>query len=429
MTGPAAPSSTATGPAAGAVTALAATTSSAPTRPWRLAPLLIVPGGLALLAGMDAALTLAGLPAPAGSPRLALLHGPLMVLGFLGTVISLERAVALRRPWGFLAPGLIGLGAVLLALLPDPLLGRLLLAQGFVLFVAVYVALLRRNHDLTVAVQILGTALGACAALLLTRVEAAAVMPLLIAFVVLTIAAERVELARLAMPAGADRLLTWWAAAVASGALAAVLWPAVGWRGLGPALLGMTLWLLRHDVARRLVRSTGLPRFSAAALLLGYAWLLLAAVVMTGLGQPLEGAYDVVVHATFLGFAMSMILAHAPVILPAVLRVRLPYTPWMWLPLVTLHLTLATRVATALTGDVTVWSGALYGNVGAVLLFLVTAVTTAVVATRAARARSATRPTPGRSPARGDHPRTRADDTGVSHRIPASTTTPKKTDA
>lgn len=354
-------------------------------RPLPLAPLLLVPGGFALLAGMDAALTLAGLPAPAGSTRLALLHGPLMVLGFLGTVISLERAVALRRAWGLLAPGLIGLGAIALALLPDPLLGRLLLVQGFVLFVAVYAALLRRNRDLTVAVQILGTALGACAALLLTRVEVAAVMPLLIVFVVLTIAAERVELARLAMPTGADRLLTWWAAGVAAAALAAVLWPQAGWRLLGLALLGLTLWLLRHDVARRLVRSTGLPRFSAAALLLGYAWLLLAAVVAVGMGRPLEGAYDVVVHATFLGFAMSMILAHAPVILPAVLRVRLPYTPWMWLPLVALHLTLTVRVATAVLGEVPVWSGALYGNVGAVLLFLLTAVTTAVLAARRPR--------------------------------------------
>ena len=54
----------------------------------RFAPLLLLPGGLALLAGLDAALTLAGVPAPAGSARLAALHGSLMVLGFLGTVIA-----------------------------------------------------------------------------------------------------------------------------------------------------------------------------------------------------------------------------------------------------------------------------------------------------------------------------------------------------
>jgi hypothetical protein len=34
---------------------------------------------------------------------------------------------------------------------------------------------------------------------------------------------------------------------------------------------------------------------------------------------------DAVIHAAFLGFAMSMVMAHAPVIPPAVLRRPLPY--------------------------------------------------------------------------------------------------------
>jgi len=37
------------------------------------------------------------------------------------------------------------------------------------------------------------------------------------------------------------------------------------------------------------------------------------------------GGYDAVVHAIFLGFVISMVMAHAPVILPAVLRRPLPY--------------------------------------------------------------------------------------------------------
>src|SRR5690606_21397200 len=103
--------------------------------PRSLAPLLLLPGGLALLTGMDAGLTLAGAPAPVGRARLAELHGPLMVLGFLGTVIALERATALRAAWGFLAPGLCAAGALALVLLPAPLLGRLLLAQGLLILV------------------------------------------------------------------------------------------------------------------------------------------------------------------------------------------------------------------------------------------------------------------------------------------------------
>lgn len=52
---------------------------------------LLVPGGLALLAGLDAALLRLGLGAPVVSDRWADVHGPLMVLGFVGTLVALER--------------------------------------------------------------------------------------------------------------------------------------------------------------------------------------------------------------------------------------------------------------------------------------------------------------------------------------------------
>ncbi|GAA4886026.1 hypothetical protein [Serinicoccus chungangensis] len=364
----------------------------------RWAPLLIVGGGLALLAGLDAALTLAGLPAPVGSARLAVLHGPLMVLGFLGTVIALERAVALRTTWSLLAPALLGAGALALVVLAQPLLGRLLLVQGMLLLVVVYLALWRRNGDLLVAVQALGAVLAAAAALLLTRVEVATVVPLLVGFVVLTIGAERVELARLAMPDGSRRTLTTHAAGLTGAALAALLWPVPGGRLLGVSLLLLTAWLVRHDVARRLVRTSGLPRFAAAALLAGYAWLAVAGLGLVLLGSPAvsPAGYDIVVHATFLGFAMSMILAHAPVILPAVLRVRLPYTAVMWGPLVLLHVTLLGRVLTVAAGTTAGWHAALIGNVAAVLLFVTVSAITSAGARRHRAAR--TRHTRHRSP-------------------------------
>src|SRR5699024_6542202 len=111
------------------------------------------------------------------------------------------------------------------------------------------------------------------------------------------------------------------------------------------------------------------------ALLAGYVWLALAAMLLLLVGRPGGSVYDVVVHATFLGFAMSMILAHAPVILPAVLRVRLPYHRAMWVPLVLLHLTLAGRVLSLALGVIwlralPVWQPALLGNAAALLLFL-----------------------------------------------------------
>ena len=47
-------------------------------------------------------------------PALVAFHGPLMVGGFLGTVIGLERAVALGRGWAYVAPLATALGAVAL---------------------------------------------------------------------------------------------------------------------------------------------------------------------------------------------------------------------------------------------------------------------------------------------------------------------------
>src|SRR5262245_50372842 len=71
-------------------------------RPLRLVPLGIAAG--ALLAGLWVGLTRLGLALPGGMPALAEFHGALMISGFLGTVIGIERAVAIGPWWAYLAP-------------------------------------------------------------------------------------------------------------------------------------------------------------------------------------------------------------------------------------------------------------------------------------------------------------------------------------
>ncbi len=337
--------------------------------------LLLVPGGLALLAGLDAALQLIGVPRPISSARLGDVHGFLMVLGFLGTLIALERAVALGRPAGLAAPALLGAGGLLL-LTPWPDLGRLGLVSGTAALVAVYVPLWRRRREEAVLVQALGAVLALGAAILWWGgVAVPDLLPWLAGFIVLTIAGERVELARLVMAEAAPQAVGL-AVAVAGTALAALLWPAVGQPLLGVAVLALTGWLAGHDVARRTVHATGLPRFSAAGMLAGYVWLAVAGAVWLLAAPVTDGAaYDAVVHAVFLGFTISMVIVHAPVILPAVLRRPLPYHPALWAPLGLLHLSLAGRLwlGDAL-GSATAWQvgGAL--NVAALLLFVAVAV-------------------------------------------------------
>lgn len=347
----------------------------------RLALLLF--GGVSLLAGLDAALLLLGVAAPVSAGRLADVHGILMVYGFVGTLVALERAVALGAAWGLAAPAGFGLGAV--ALLAAPAVGPggvapggALIVAGAAALLAVYVPLWRRNHATAVLVQAGGAvaALGG-AILFVAGVPVPWLLPWPVAFLVLTIAGERLELARVAfLNPRVEAAVAGAAAAVLAGVLAALLWPAAGYRVFAAMLLILSALLLRYDVARGTVRGTGLPRFSAVCLLTGYLWLLAAGGTWLVAGPVRSGpAYDASAHAVFLGFVISMIFAHAPIILPAVLRRPLPYRPVMYLPVVLLHGSLLLRIA---VGDAAgqLWAVTVGGvlNVAAVLLFLVIAI-------------------------------------------------------
>lgn len=342
--------------------------------PIPLRALLLVPGGFALVAGLDAGLLRLGLPAPVESARLSEVHGIVLVLGFVGTVIAVERAVAAGRRWCYLAPAFLGLGAVLLVSPAPRHLADSALLAGAALLVAVYVPLWRRSWDTAVLVQAAGAVLATGAALL-----SAAGLPTpdllgwLAGFLILTIAGERLELARVALfGTRAELLLGTVAAALVLGALAQFLWPTAAFALLGAAVLGISLWLFRFDVTRRTIHTTGLTRYMAVCLLAGYVWLLVPGLAWLLVGRVKSGAgYDAVVHAVMLGFVLSMIMAHAPVILPAVMRRALPYTPLMYGPVALLHASLLLRVA---IGDVrgVEWAvqagGAL--NIVAVLAFV-----------------------------------------------------------
>jgi hypothetical protein len=340
-------------------------------------PLLLVPAGLALLAGLDAALLLLGLPAPVRAERLPDVHGVLMVLGFLGTLIALERAVALRRRAAFVAPCLLGLGGLLL-ISPLPLdAGRLVLVAGTAVLVALYVPLWRRRGDDAVVVEALGAVLALGATVLWAGgVPVPTLLPWLVGFIVLTIAGERLELARIGLGSATASTEVLLAFALVIAVVAALLWPGIGAVLLGLVVSGLAVWLGSQDLARRMIRSGGLPRYSAWCVMTAYAWLAVAGAVWLLGGPALDGArYDTVVHAAFLGFALSMVMAHAPVILPAVLQRRLAYHPVLYAPVVLLHGSLALRLwAGDALGSRDAWVTGGVINIVAVLSFAVLAV-------------------------------------------------------
>jgi len=335
-----------------------------------------------MVVGLDAGLTLLGVWAPVSSGRVGEAHGLLMVLGFVGTLVALERAVALGTSWGYAAPALMGSGALVLLAPGAARLGPLLLVAGTAALCAVYVPLWRRQRDDAVLVSALGAVLAlGSTVLVLGGTDLALALPWLAGFIVLTIAGERLELARLAMPVGAGTSLVLLGLAVAVSVPAATMWPRVGGSVLGVVLLLLVAWLVSYDVARRTLRGSGLPRFAAACMLAGQAWLAVAGGVLLVAGQPADGAaYDALVHAVFLGFTISMIMAHAPSILPAVTRVPLPYRPAMWAPWALLQVSLALRLygGDALGSDLAREIGGA-GNAVALLLFFVFAAASTVI--------------------------------------------------
>jgi hypothetical protein len=348
---------------------------------------LLAVGGLALLGGLTGALVLLGVGMPQGAASLAASHGELMTLGFLGTVVALERAVALDRPWGYVSPALAAAGAIGLLVGLPALAGAGLLAGAAVLL-AVYAAFARMERSLQLGVQAAGAGawLGA-SALLLAGIPVMSAYPWLAAFLVMTVVGERLDLARLGgVATGVRRQLVVALWVFVLGVSAALVWPELGTRVAGLAMIAFAAWLARNDLARRTVRMPGVTRYIALCLLAGYAWLAVAGTAWAVTGTAMGSAYDVRLHALFLGFIVSMVFGHAPVIVPAVLRVPLPYRPWNYLPLVLLHTGLVIRI---FGGDVLgVPNGLLVGgvlNVLAMLAFLAVSVGSAAAELRRRR--------------------------------------------
>lgn len=307
-----------------------------------------------------------------GTPPAAGFHGLLMVLGFLGTVIGMERAVGLGRRWAWAAPAAsAGAAVLLLAGGPARWAGWLLVAAGAVL-AGVFVVAHRIQPEAHIRVMGLGAVCWLVAAAAWTLgAPIPRIVPALAGFLVSTIAGERLELARtVAASPTARRVMTGAALAITVGATAAAFGYDPGLRVTGLGMLAAAGWLAVGDVARRTIRMGGLTRYMAAGLLTGYAWLGTAGLLWTFAGLTPGGfLYDAALHAVFLGFVMSMVFAHAPVIFPALTGIPLPHHRGFWWASGLLHAGVALRVASDLAGWVTGvrWGG--MANAAALALF------------------------------------------------------------
>ena len=341
-------------------------------------------GFVALFVGAGAGLVRLAWPMPELAATAAHLHGPLMVCGFFGVVISLERAVALSRLWAYLGPLATGLGTVL-ALSGALQWGAGLYVLGGGVLLGASLDVFRRQRALFTFTLVLGAAAWVVGAVLWASGWAVhTVVPWWMAFLVLTIAGERLELSRFMPPSPvATRVFaTLLAVIVLSLLMAQTAWGVVVFAA---ALLALAIWLVKQDIARRTVRAKGLTRFVAVCLLSGYFWLAVGASVLLWAGglQPGSAAYDAALHAIMLGFVFAMVFGHAPIIFPAVLRVPVPYHAWFYGPLALLHGSLLVRLAGDATGNfaLTRLGGAL--NALALIAFILSTVTAVLMGTPA----------------------------------------------
>ena len=312
--------------------------------PWRF-PLLLL-GFAALFIGAGAGLARLGWRMPEVALAASAMHAPLMVCGFFGTVIALERAVAVGRGWAYLGPLLAGLGGVCAVLGPASIAAAFFLAGSLVLLAA-SVDVWRRQTALFTFTLALGAACWSVGnGLWWVGWTVPEVVPWWFAFLILTIAGERLELSRFLPPApGARRLFALVLAGIVAGLLG-LRW-AWGVPVFAASVLALAAWLMKHDIVRRTVRRSGLTRYIAVCLLAGYVWLAIAGAVILRAGGlvPATASYDAALHAIALGFVFSMVFGHAPIIFPAVLRVAVPYHRAFYAPLALLHGSLALRLA------------------------------------------------------------------------------------
>jgi len=295
-----------------------------------------------LLLGTEAGLDRLGMGLVGAGPAPNVPHGGLMVGGFVGTLIALERARASGRTLAYVVPLLSAAGAVALVL-GHHSAGQTLFASAGIGLAILMAWFWLIQPQLPLALVGLGALawFGASAAWAWMGAPLYAV-PWWGVFLVLTILGERLELTRFArrstMPARIAAVL------MAAGLGVTLLHWETGIRVVGAAFVLAGTWLLWADTARATVRRGGLASYAGAALLAAYAWLIVGGLILAIRG--LTGLwYDATLHALFVGFVVGSIFAHGPIIFPALSGLGVRLTPILVLALVGLHLSVLIRVA------------------------------------------------------------------------------------
>ncbi|MCA0365716.1 MAG: hypothetical protein LCH67_16870 [Bacteroidetes bacterium] len=268
-------------------------------------------------------------------------HGVFMVGGFLGTLVSLERVVTFHKPALFLIPFSFGI-SVLTFLTGHAPVSHILLMAGSIGYLVVCFVIFRKFKNEGDFLLALGAVFQFTGHFVLYKTQS---YPMAFAawmlFFLFTIVGERLELSRFLPRKKYQKTeLYFWLISIS---VSSALYHYGSSFILNISLIGLATWLLRNDISIINLKKQGSYKFLGISLLAGFCWLIITGLL--GFSEsPLK--YDALLHAFFIGFVLNMILAHAPVIFPAMLKINFkPFHPIFYLWLTLLNLSLLMRIS------------------------------------------------------------------------------------
>jgi hypothetical protein len=243
-------------------------------------------------------------------------HGAIMVGGFLGTLIALEKIIPLKNKWFYVIPVVNGV-SVFFFFIGQPMVAIYTLIFTSTALSFVFLFYLRSHRNVTYVLMLIGSLCWVVGnLLLLTKLFYPMAFPWWAAFVLFIIAAERLELMKFLPVSATDKKIF---IGILLSFLVGVIFSFhdIGNVICGSALIGISLWLLRNDVIAINLKKKNVPRYVAVSLLAGYISLLFTGIFFFVLSDEWLN-YDIIVHSFFIGFVFSMIFAHGPMILPGI---------------------------------------------------------------------------------------------------------------
>jgi hypothetical protein len=304
-----------------------------------------------------------------------------MVGSFMGTLISLERAVSFKYKYTFIVPLLSAASLVcFLSGFTQPAHYLLIAASlGLIAVTAIF-----QKHFTPAQFLILFSG-SVCwllgnAMLILWNLYPAAVSWWM-AFMLLTIVSSRIKASAAMQVSGRNYTILYVLLSLYGISL---LMP---FHGNGRYLSGIALlliapWLMAFDMARKELAKPGVSTYSGILLLTGFTWLLFTGVCMLW-GEMIGPLYDITLHSFFIGFLFSVVMAHGPKILPALLGLNIsPFHPFLYLCFALLQGSLITRIAANFLNAYTLrqWAGLVNGI--AMLFFFLTMAVLLIVSLR-----------------------------------------------